>query len=77
MALIQTEPGVRVISIPPTGHYGIALNTLKNTAYAFDLSSNRVVQKVPVGPGSDQLSFTKQFAYVRSSGSEFVTMIPT
>jgi len=72
---IQTEPGVRVINIPPTGHYGLALNSLKNTAYAFDLSSNRVVQRVPVGPSSDQLSFTKQFAYVRSSGSEFVTMI--
>ena len=24
VARIQTEPGVRVISIPPTGHYGIA-----------------------------------------------------
>ena len=75
LARIQTEPGVRVISIPPTGHYGIALNTLKNTLTLSISSSNRVVQKVPVGPGSDQLSFTKQFAYVRSSGSEFVTMI--
>ena len=75
VARIQTDPGVRVISIPSTGHYGVAVNTLKSTAYAFDLSSNRVVQTIPVGPGSDQLSFTKQFAYVRASGSEFVTMI--
>jgi YVTN family beta-propeller protein len=72
---IQTDKGVRVISIPPAGHYGFAVNTAKSTAYAFDLSSNRVVQTIPVGPGSDQLSFTKQFAYVRASGSEFVTMI--
>ena len=75
VARLQTDKGVSVISIPTAGHYGIALNTPKNTAYAFDLSSNRVVQTIPVGPGSDQLSFTKQFAYVRSSGSEFVTMI--
>ena len=72
---IQTDPGVRVISIPLSGHYGFAINTPKSKAYAFDLSSNRVVQTIPVGPGSDQLSFTKQFAYVRASGSEFVTMI--
>lgn len=75
VARIQTEPGLRVISIPAAGHYGVALNTVKSKAYAFDLSSNRVVQTVPIGPGSDQLSFTKQFAYVRASGSEFVTMI--
>src|SRR6185369_16063664 len=75
VARIQTEPGVSTVRIPAAGHYGFALNTRKNTLYAFDLSSNRVVQTVPVGPGSDQLSFTKQFAYVRSTGSEFVTMI--
>jgi YVTN family beta-propeller protein len=75
VARIQTDPGVGVIRIPASGHYGFAVNPQKNQVYAFDLSSNRVVQTVPVGPGSDQLSFTKQFAYVRSSGSEFVTMI--
>jgi DNA-binding beta-propeller fold protein YncE len=75
VARMQTDSGTRVISIPPAGHYGFAVNTLKSTAYAFDLSSNRLVQTIPVGPGSDQLSFTKQFAYVRSSASEFVTMI--
>jgi len=75
VARIQTEPGVRTIRIPATGHYGFAVNTRKSAVYAFDLSSNRVVQTVPVGPGSDQLSFTKQFAYVRSTDSEFVTMI--
>jgi len=30
---------------------------------------------VPVGPASDQITFTSQFAYVRSAASEFVTMI--
>jgi YVTN family beta-propeller protein len=74
-ARIQTEPGTAVVGIPETGHYGFAVNTRKNKFYAFDLSSNRVVQTVPVPAGADQLSFTKQFAYVRSSGSEFVTMI--
>jgi len=34
-----------------------------------------VVHTVPVGPGADQVTFTREFAYVRSAGNEFVTMI--
>ena len=75
VARIQTEPGVRVIDVPQNGHYGFAVNPRQSKVYVFDLSSNRLVQTVPVGPGSDQISFTQQFAYVRSTGSEFVTMI--
>ena len=75
IARIPTEPGTNVLGIPPAGHYGFALNPARSTVYVFDLSSNRVVQKVPVGSGSDQISFTQQFAYVRSTSSEFVTMI--
>jgi hypothetical protein len=36
-----------------------------------------MVHTVPVGPGADQIAFTDQFAYVRSQGVEFVTMIKT
>ena len=75
IARIKTEPGIRALSLTPDGRYGFALNTGKNLVYIFDLSSNRVVHTVPVAPGSDQISFTRQFAYVRSASSEFVTMI--
>ena len=72
---IQAEPGIRTIQMPPEGHYGFALNSIKSVVHIFDVSSNRVVHTVPVGPASDQITFTKQFAYVRSAASEFVTMI--
>lgn len=75
VARIATEPGIRAIGIPPDGRFGFALNSSKSTVYVFDLSSNRVAHAVPVGPAVDQISFTKQFAYLRSTGSEFVTMI--
>ena len=75
IARIKTEPGVRTLGIVPDGRYGLAVNPVKNLAYIFDLSSNRVVHTVPVGPASDQISFTSQFAYIRSRVSEFVTMI--
>ncbi|HEY2963664.1 MAG TPA: cytochrome D1 domain-containing protein [Pyrinomonadaceae bacterium] len=74
-ARIETEPGIRTIQIPSDGRYGFVVNTLKSVVYVFDLSSNRLIHTVPVGPGSDQITFTKGFAYVRSAASEFVTMI--
>jgi len=75
IARIPTEPGIRALNITPDGRYGFAVNMGKSLVYIFDLSSNRVVHRVPVAPGSDQISFTRQFAYVRSVSSEFVTMI--
>ena len=72
---IQSQPGIRALRIVPDGRYGFAVNPVRNVVYIFDLSSNRIVHTVPVGPGADQISFTSQFAYVRSAVSEFVTMI--
>ncbi|MGH9802545.1 MAG: cytochrome D1, partial [Blastocatellia bacterium] len=43
--------------------------------YIFDVSSSRLIHSVPVGPAADQITFTREFAYVRSAGNEFVTMI--
>ena len=74
-ARIEVEGGVRTIALPPEGHFGFALSATKDLLHIFDVSSNRVVHTVPVEPDSDQISFTRQFAYVRSVKSEFVTMI--
>ena len=75
IARMTAEPGIRTLRIPSEGHFGFAVNSRVNKVYVFDLSANRLVHAVPVGPSADQISFTKQFAYVRSVGSEFVTMI--
>src|ERR1043165_572880 len=75
IARIEVEGGVRAIALPPEGHFGFALNATNDVVDIFDVSSNRVVHTVPVEKGSDQISFTRQFAYVRSVKSEFVTMI--
>ncbi len=72
---MKAQPGLRALRLPPEGRYGFALNPAVNAVFVFDLTSNKVIHSVPVGPGADQITFTKQFAYVRSSGSEFVNMI--
>lgn len=74
---MKAQPGLRAIRMPVNGQFGFAVNPLTNAVYIFDVSSNRIVHVVPVGPGADQIAFTRQFAYVRSVGSEFVTMIKT
>jgi YVTN family beta-propeller protein len=72
---IKTQPGTRSLRLQPDGRFGFAANPAANAVFVFDLTSNRLIHTVPVGPGADQITFTKQFAYVRSSGSEFVNMI--
>lgn len=75
LARMPTAPGLRSIRISPDGRYGVGVNQPLNLAYVFDLSTNRLAHTIPVGPKSDQITFTQQFAYVRATGNEFVTMI--
>lgn len=72
---MKAEPGLRSLRILPDGRFGFVVNPARSTVYVFDVSSNRVVHAVPVGPGADQITFTREFAYARSVGSEFVSMI--
>ncbi|MDT7540221.1 MAG: hypothetical protein QOE33_125 [Acidobacteriota bacterium] len=75
LAVMKAQPGLRAIRLTPDGRFGFAVNRATNTVYVFDVPSNRIVHTVPTGPGADQITFTRQFAYVRSTGDEFVTMI--
>ncbi|HEX8150538.1 MAG TPA: hypothetical protein VF591_25365 [Pyrinomonadaceae bacterium] len=74
-ARMRARPGFRALRFLPGGRYGFAVNRAEGSVYIFDVSSNRLVRAVPVGPGADQITFTRQFAYVRAAGHEFVTMI--
>jgi YVTN family beta-propeller protein len=75
LAQLQGEPGLRSMRISPDGRYGFALNTRTNTVHVIDLSTNRIIHHIPAGQGADQITFSRQFAYVRSTGSEYVSMI--
>jgi YVTN family beta-propeller protein len=75
LARMKAEPGLRSVRIPPDGRFGFVVNPATSTVYVFDLASNRLVHVAPVGPAADQITFTREFAYARSTGNEFVTMI--
>jgi YVTN family beta-propeller protein len=75
LASMKAQPGLHAIRFLPDGRFGFAVNSLTNAVYIFDVSTNRLSHTVPVGPTPDQITFTKDFAYVRSMGNEYVTMI--
>jgi YVTN family beta-propeller protein len=72
---MKAQPGLGALRFSPGGRYGFVVNQAANTVLIFDAASNQVVHTVAVGPGVDQVAFTREFAYVRSTGSEFVVMI--
>jgi hypothetical protein len=74
-ARIQTRPGIISMRFAPDGRHGLAVNRKESAVHIFDAATNRLLHTVPVAQSPDQVAFTKQFAYVRSLGSEQVTMI--
>ena len=72
---IKMRPGLRAIRFTPDGRFGFVVNTRANVVSVFDAATNALLNTVPVGQAPDQVSFTRNFAYVRSSGDEFVSMI--
>ncbi len=72
---LDARPGLSAIEFVPGGRWGFAANARENSVTIFDSSVNRIVETVAVGKSPDQLAFTNDYAYVRSAGSEDVSMI--
>jgi hypothetical protein len=82
MARIAAAPGAGAVRFAPGGRYGFVPNAAAGVVHIFDASTNRPLHDMRVakgkdiaGRGPDQVAFTKEFAYVRSSGSLDVTMV--
>ncbi len=74
-ATIPVKPGVTTVRFAPNGRHGFAANPKENAVYIFDASTNRLLHQVAIADAPDQITFTKQFAYVRSLGNEHVSQI--
>lgn len=76
VATIETKAGLRSIRFAPNGgRLALAVNHDESMVYVIDTSTNRVTQEIAVEKGPDQVSFTRDFAYVRSLASENVSFI--
>ena len=81
-AHIAAAPGVNSVRFAPGGRYGFVPNPAAGVVHIFDASTNSPLHTIRVakdkdvaGRGPDQVTFTKEFAYVRSAGSLDVTMV--
>lgn len=74
-ARMSTTPGLAAIRFSPDGRYGFVINRMTSAVSIFDAATNRLLHTLTLGAAPDQVSFTKNFAYIRSLDSEFVTMI--
>lgn len=72
---IQTKPGIKNVRFAPGGRWGFVPNATESVVYVFDASTNRLAHTISVEKGPDQITFTDTFAYVRSTGSNEVSMI--
>ena len=82
LAGIAAAPGLGSVRFAPGGRYGFVPNPAAGVVHIFDASTNRPLHTLQIargkdiaGRGPDQVSFTKEFAYVRSAGSLDVTMV--
>ena len=72
---MTAQSGLGSLKFTSDGRLGFVVNGSRNNVSIFDVASGKIIHIVPVGPAPDQITFTRDFAYVRSFGNEFVTMI--
>jgi DNA-binding beta-propeller fold protein YncE len=75
LTTITTTSGVTTIRFSRDGRWGFVANPRDSVVYIIDASTNRVAHEQKVGEIPDQFTFTDNFAYVRSLGSDQVLAI--
>jgi len=72
---ITLKPGLGPLRFTPDGRWALAVNPVENAVYVIDAASNTLVHTLAVSGQPYQVIFSQAFAYVRTLGSERVTMI--
>ena len=72
---IKVKTGVGPVGVTQNGRWMIAANSHEDEVYAVDVATNEVVHTIPVGRKPYQIAFSRAFIYVRSMGTERVSMI--
>jgi hypothetical protein len=64
------------LAVAPGGRHGIAISTGRDSMTVFDTTTGRTLSSTPISGGPDAVSFTDGYAYVRSSTSVQVAVLP-
>jgi YVTN family beta-propeller protein len=73
-ARIKALPGLGPLRFDPSGRWGLVPNSEQDLVHVIDASVNRIARNVSVGTRPFQVAFSRAFAYVRSLGTERVSM---
>jgi YVTN family beta-propeller protein len=74
-AELALKPGLGPLRFTPDGRWGLAVNPGANKVFVIDPSVNKLVHDITVGDRPYEIAFTRQYAYVRSLGTERVALI--
>jgi len=72
---VALEPGLKALRFAPGDRWGFVINSRTRQLSVFDASSNAIAYDGEVGNEPEQISFTGEFAYIRSKKTAEVTMI--
>ena len=72
---IKVKTGVGPMGVSQEGRWLIAVNSFEDEVYAIDVATNELIHTIPVGRKPYQVSFSRAFVYIRSLGTERVSMI--
>ena len=75
VARIKAKPGLGPQRVTPDGRWLLIVNNAEDGVHVVDASTNQLARTIPVGSQPYQLTMTREFVYVRSMGTERVTMI--
>lgn len=72
---IKAKPGLGPLRFTPDGRYGFVVNTAESVVHIIDPGSNEILHEPKTQAEPFQVTFSREFAYVRALGSERVNMI--
>jgi YVTN family beta-propeller protein len=72
---IALKPGLGPLRFTPDGRYAFIVNTSEDLVHVIDASSNELLHDIAISGQPFQVAFSRAYAYVRSLGSERVSMI--
>ena len=75
VARITAKPGLGPLRFTTDGRWGMVVNPLENVVHVVDAATNRLRYTIPVGDRPYQIHLSGAFAYIRSLGSERVSLI--
>jgi len=76
LARLPADPGLSVVAVSPDGQWGFAANPQTQKVYVFEAAGQRLTHAAPLKGSPDQITFTTTAAYLRSSSTPAVFVIP-